>query len=155
MKKALDLYSIRTELENGSISEFTDLSWKNPLVVELEEILHLPQNNQNNSNLIARCSDISGISAKIFFWDNAAALLSNPVLHSRLPFDIAICKGKLKIVEDGILRIDAYLAVMEKNVHVNANVLTQTDLCEMVTYIDNYIDEYQNKFLFTTGKFNS
>ena len=34
MKKALDLYSIRTELENGSISEFTDLSWKNPLVVE-------------------------------------------------------------------------------------------------------------------------
>ncbi len=140
MSENLNLYLIRTQLEQGGLAEFKDFSWKNPLIVELEEVIHLPE---KDSPLIIKCSDISGISALVFFWNDLALLLSEPILLARLPFEISICSGKMKIQEDGTLRIDAYLAVFEKNVHVNANAFSQNDLCEMITYLDNYIDEYQ------------
>ena len=140
MSENLSLHSIRVQLEEGNQTEFTDFSWKNPLIVELEEIVNKPN---KESPLIIKCTDISEITAKCFFWDDLAFLLSEEILLSRLPFEISICSGKAKIQEDGTMRIDVYLAVIEKNVHVNANAFTQTDFCQMITYLDNYIDEYQ------------
>lgn len=111
-------------------------SLQNPFVCKIVEFIDYDRNQQHAICIIEDDYELKAIG---FFYKKFAEIISDPIVKSRIPFNITIIKGNAQNLNGKII-FEIYQVVFEKNTLINSSSLGIHGFCPTQTYLNNFVN---------------